>query len=36
MEIRVEWTTPGGQAIALIITFPEEDETLVITAIVLQ
>lgn len=33
---RVEWTTPEGQAIALIVSFPEEDETLAITAIVLH
>ena len=33
---RVEWTTPEGQVIALIIAFPEEDETLAITAIVFQ
>jgi len=32
---RVEWTTPEGQAIALIIAFPEEDETLAITALLL-
>lgn len=32
---RVEWTTPEGQAIALIITFQEVDETLVITALLL-
>ncbi len=33
---RVEWTTPEGQAIALIITFPEDNETLAITAIALK
>jgi hypothetical protein len=33
---RVEWTTPEGQAIALIIAFPEESETLAITALVLK
>jgi hypothetical protein len=30
---RVDWTTPEGQVIALIIAFPEKDETLAITAI---
>jgi hypothetical protein len=33
---RVEWTTPEGQAIALIIAFPEESEILAITALVLK
>jgi hypothetical protein len=33
---RVEWTTPEGQAIALIISFPEDDQTLAITAIALN
>jgi hypothetical protein len=33
---RVEWTTPEGQAIALIIAFPEANETLAITAIALK
>lgn len=33
---RVEWTTPEGLAIALVITFPEDNETLVITAITLS
>jgi hypothetical protein len=33
---RVEWTTPEGQDIALIIVFPEAGETLAITAIVLK
>jgi hypothetical protein len=33
---RVDWTTPEGQAIALIIAFPEDNETLAITAIVLK
>jgi hypothetical protein len=33
---RVEWTTPEGQAIALIIAFPEDNETLAITAIALK
>jgi hypothetical protein len=32
---RVDWTTPEGQAIALIVAFPEEDETLAITALTL-
>lgn len=32
---RVDWITPEAQAIALIIAFPEEDETLAITAITL-
>ena len=32
---RVDWTTPEGQVIALIIAFPEEDETLAITALAL-
>ena len=33
---RVEWATPEGQAVALIVAFPEEDETLAITAIALN
>jgi len=33
---RVEWTTPEGQSIALIISFPEDNETLAITAIALS
>jgi hypothetical protein len=33
---RVEWTTPEGQAIAVIVAFPEDEETLAITAIALK
>jgi len=31
---RVEWTSPEGQKIGVVVSFPEEDETLAITAIV--
>ena len=33
---RVEWTTPEGQSIAIVVAFPEDNETLAITAIVLK
>jgi hypothetical protein len=33
---RVEGTTPEGQTIAVIIAFPEDDETLALTAIALK
>ncbi len=32
---RVDWTTPEGQAIACIVAFPEENETLAITVLLL-